>query len=211
MIKVTQFFLVAWTCLAVVTGIGVSLLFLQSVNPASADELVPGGTSEGSPEAAGADVYVPNEFVHRSDTATAVSDQTIYYAPLDSNNHNTVLLFQNTNAITATIDLDFQTDIGSACGSGVVFDIPSGASARVSANSLDPGRPFSWGNTVIYNFFDTCEIGLIHMPSKGVHVAGYVAWTATDVYNPRELNPHAEIRFSSDPFSIFLPSVGSAP
>lgn len=59
--------------------------------------------------------------------------------------------------------------------------------------------------------FDTCEIGKITMPHTGVTVSGYYAWTATDTYNPRELNPHTEIRFSTDPYAIFLPSVESAP
>jgi hypothetical protein len=38
-------------------------------------------------------------------------------------------------------------------------------------------------------------------------VAGYVAWTPTDTYDPRALNPHASIRFSTDPYALFLPGV----
>ena len=92
-----------------------------------------------------------------------------------------------------------------------MFDLPPGDSARVSADSLDAGRPASWCDTIIYNMFDTCEIGLLTMPDHGVYVAGYVAWTATDTYNPRELNPHAPIRFSTDPYSLFLPMLEAGP
>ncbi len=169
------------------------------------------GSSEGAPDQATAQVFVPDEFIHRAAAAAALPSRTIYFAPLDSNNHNTILFFHNTNTVTATIDLDFQYDTGSACLSGVVFDLPPGDSARVSADPLDAGRPSSWANTIINNMFDTCEIGMITMPNTGVTVAGYYAWTASDTYNPRELNPHAEIRFSTDPYAIFLPSVESAP
>jgi hypothetical protein len=206
-----RFFLIIWTCLAVLAGLGLGALLLGEASPAVADEQAVEGTSEGTPDAASAQVYVPEEFLPRGSLAAAAVTQTLYYAPLDSNNHNTLLFFHNTSAVTATIDLDFQSDTGAPCLSGVVFDLPPGDSARVSADSLDPGRPTSWSNTIIYNMFDTCEIGLISMPNKGVHLAGYVAWTATDTYNPRDLNPHAEIRFSSDPYAIFLPSIPATP
>lgn len=210
MSKSYRLMLVVWTCLAVLAGIALGALFLQGASPAEARELFAEGTSEGTPEAASAENYVPEVFLPRG-VAAATATKVIYYSPLDSNNHNTLLFFHNTNTVTATIDLDFRTDTGAVCGGGVVFDIPPGNSARVSADSLDAGRPASWANTVIYNMFDTCEIGLISMPSAGVSVSGYVAWTATDTYNPRELNPHASIRFSTDPYSIFLPSLEAAP
>lgn len=199
-----------WVFLAVLAGFCLGVLFLNATRPVAADEGATTGDSEGDPAlAAQADVFVPQEFRPRSPSVTDVVTQTLYYSPLDSNNHNTILFFHNTRTITSTIDLEFQTDTGSACLSGVTFDIPPGDSARVSADSLDAGRPSSWANTIIYNMFDTCEIGLIHMPNTGVSVAGYVAWTATDTYNPRDLNPHAEIRFSTDPYSIFLSTLNS--
>lgn len=206
-----RIFLAGWTFLSVLAGFGLGTLFLQSAVPASADELLNGGSSEGSIESASADVFVPDAFLHHDAAAAALATQTLYYFPLDSNNHNTLLFFHNTSTITATIDLDFQNDNGGACLSGVVFDIPPGDSARVSADSLEAGSPSSWSDTVIYNMFDTCEIGLITMPDRGVRVAGYVAWTPTDIYNPREQNPHSSIRFSADPYSIFLPNLDTVP
>lgn len=203
---------VAWIFLAVLAGFSLGVLFLNATRPAGAQGGSAAGDSEGDPDvAARAASYVPDEFLPRSPSVTDVVTQTLYYAPLDSNNHNTILFFHNTRTITSTIDLDFQTDTGAACLSGVVFDIPPGDSARVSADALDPGRPASWANTIVYNMFDTCEIGLIKMPNTGVSVAGYVAWTPIDTYNPRELNPHAEIRFSTDPYSIFLSTLNTSP
>lgn len=122
--------------------------------------------------------------------------QVLRFLPLDSNNHNTVLFFYNAGSSAASVTLDFEDETGVVCGSGTSFDIPPRGTMRVSADSLDAGRPASWANTVVYNIFDTCEVGFITMPSRGVEVNGFVAWTATDVYNPRDLNPHAPIVFT---------------
>lgn len=132
-------------------------------------------------------------------SGAGVTTKTLRFHPLDSNNHNTILFFSNTNPVTASIGLAFLTDLGAACGSGVAFDIPPGQSARVSADTLEAGRPASWANTIVYNVFDTCEIGLVSLSTRGVLVDGYWAWTATDIYNPHELNPHAPIAFTTPP------------
>jgi hypothetical protein len=200
--------LIAWTAFALLCGFLLGGLRVEPVRPALAnDPAQVSGSSEDPPSTASGEVYIPDEYKPSAPTAPTQDTRTLYYFPLDSNNHNTILFFYNTTPITATINLDFQTDTGGACLSGVDFDISPGDSARVSADSLDAGRPASWSNTIIYNMFDTCEIGLITMPSPGVQVEGYVAWTATDTYNPRDLNPHAPIRFSTDPYTIHVPAL----
>jgi hypothetical protein len=45
--------------------------------------------------------------------------------------------------------------------------------------------------------FDTCAVGVVAIPANTLFLEGFVAWTATDTYNPRDLNPHAPIRFYS--------------
>jgi len=46
---------------------------------------------------------------------------------------------------------------------------------------------------------------------KNINRIFLIAWTPTDVYNPRELNPHAPIRFSTDPYSLYLPVLTVSP
>jgi hypothetical protein len=121
--------------------------------------------------------------------------QILRFHPLDSNNHNTVLFFYNPGTAPASVTLDFETDAGAPCLSGTTFDVPPRGSVRFSADSLDAGSPASWSSTVVYNVFDTCEVGFVTMP-RALTVSGYVAWTATDTYNPRDLNPHAPIVFT---------------
>lgn len=204
--------LIAWTAFVLLCGFVLRGLRVETVRPVLADNPAQvSGSSEGSVPVASTEVYIPDEYRHNTLANTAESTTTLYFFPLDSNNHNTVLFFYNTTPITASISLEFQSDSGGACGSGIIFDISPGRSARVSADALDAGRPASWANTIIYNMFDTCEIGLLTMPSPGVQVEGYVAWTATDIYNPRELNPHAQVRFSTDPYTINMPTVFRQP
>ncbi len=212
--RTKKLFFAAWTALALLCGLLLGgLRAAEDVRPVlAADPLEVSGPSEESASlAAGEDVYIPDEYRHNAVAVSAVATRTLYYFPLDSNNHNTILFFYNTTGITASINLQFKSDTGAACLSGVAFDIRPGGSARVSADSLDAGRPTSWANTIIYNMFDTCEIGLITLPSSGVQVEGYVAWTATDTYNPRDLNPHAPIRFSMDPYTIHMPAITRQP
>jgi hypothetical protein len=200
--------LLAWTALVLLCGVFVGGLRGEMVRPVLASNPAQGsGSSEEPATMASSDVYIPAEYRHNAQAAAAASNSTLYFSPLDSNNHNTILFFYNTTAITSSISLAFKTDAGAACGGGIVFDLPPNASARFSADTLDAGRPASWSNTIIYNVLDTCEIGVLTMPSPGVQVEGYVAWTATDTYNPRELNPHAPVRFSTDPYTVNLPAV----
>lgn len=205
-------YLIGWTLIVLICGYLLGDLTFTRMSFALADDPPPNSGSSEDPDAPADElIFVPDELQHKSSAALAGPTSTLYFFPLDSNNHNTIIFFYNTNPITATVDLDFQTDSGTACGDGVTFDIPPGASARVSADTLDPSRPISWANTVIYNMLDTCEIGLLTMPSPGVQVDGYVAWTADDVYNPRDLNPHAPLRFSTDPHTIHMPTLYRTP
>lgn len=161
---------------------------------------------DNTPDSADFESYIPE--IYRSPASATVTSQTtdIYFIPSDTNATNTVINIGNYNSTPVNISMKSIYD-GSVSGTTVSFAIPGNIVARVSADSIVSGAPLSWSNTIFYNLTDIVDMVVVTIPSSGVIVDGYIAWSGTSTYNPDALNPVLPLRFSTDPYSLYLPSV----
>jgi hypothetical protein len=136
--------------------------------------------------------------------AQAVSEATVYFTPQDENTSTTVLFLYNTNPATATVGLQTFYINGSLTISTSVAIPPLGL-IRICADSVNTVSA-SWANYVLVNFTTFSAYAKMTVP-MGVKADGYVTWNITGVYDPLTNTQTLPLRFSTDPASVFLPSV----
>jgi hypothetical protein len=134
-------------------------------------------------------------------TGTATS---VYFTPQDENTSTTVLFLYNTNAATATVGLQTYYINGSLTISTSVAIPPLGL-VRICADSVSTVSA-SWANAVLVNFTTFSAYAKMTVP-MGVKADGYVAWNPTGVYDPLTISQTLPLRFSTDPATVFMPSV----
>jgi hypothetical protein len=64
----------------------------------------------------------------------------------------------------------------------------------------------SWANYVLANFTTFSAYAKMTVPT-GVHADGYVAWDIAGFYDPLSNTVTLPLRFSTDPATVFLPTV----
>jgi hypothetical protein len=136
--------------------------------------------------------------------AAAVGAPTVYFTPQDENTSTTVLFLYNTNAVTSTVGLQTFYVNGSLTISTTVAVPPLGL-VRICADSVSTVSA-SWANSVLVNFTTFSAYAKMTVPA-GVKAEGYVAWDSTGVYDPLVVSQTLPLRFSTDPDTVFLPSV----
>jgi hypothetical protein len=136
--------------------------------------------------------------------AQAAPETTVYFTPQDENTSTTVLFLYNTNPATATVGLQTFYINGSLTISTSVAVPPLGL-VRICADSVSTVSA-SWANTILVNFTTFSAYAKMTVP-LGVKADGYVAWDVTGVYDPLTNTQTLPLRFSTDPASVFLPSV----
>jgi hypothetical protein len=89
----SRLFLILWSCAMVLAGIVLGGLLLQAVTPVSAEEAGNSGSSEGAPDQATAQVFVPDEFIHRA-AAAAQPPPQLKITPQGTNHHKNKKLLE---------------------------------------------------------------------------------------------------------------------
>jgi len=192
--------LVGAIVLAVIALLG-SLAFAQegASNPGtptlSADDSQPAGEPE---------MWIPEAYRSTSAANSSHNATTVYFTPQDENTSTTVLFLYNTGGVTATVGLQtFRTD-------GVEYisttlDVPPAGLVRIAGDDVSTIAG-SWQDVVLVNFRTTSAYARMSIPS-GVKAEGYVVWNDGTTYDPLQVAPTLPLRFSTDPATVFLPSV----
>ena len=156
----------------------------------------------GKPEVVIPDAYRPSAADLAQ--AQAANEATVYFTPQDENTSTTVLFLYNTNPATTTVGLQTFYINGSLTISTSVAVPPLGL-VRICADAVSTVSA-SWANSVLVNFTTFSAYAKMTVP-MGVKADGYVAWDVTGVYDPLTNTQTLPLRFSTDPASVFLPSV----
>lgn len=136
--------------------------------------------------------------------AATATGTTVYFTPQDENTSTTVLFLYNTNATTATVPLQTYYINGSLTISTSVAVPPLGL-VRICADTVSTVSA-SWANYVLINFTTFSAYAKMTVPS-GVKAEGYVAWDPTGIYDPLTVSQTLPLRFSTDPATVFLPTL----
>ncbi len=144
---------------------------------------------------------------------TPIPGETLlYFVPTDNDATATVLYLYNTESVTHTIALrGFNYDGAMVYAQNIV--VPATSFRRLTSDSIAAAPPPSWATPapITTNFTDFVYFASLSLP-KGVKVEGYTLFNqGTGTVNPRLDQGEVPLRFSTDPASIFLPSVQKAP
>ena len=152
-------------------------------------------------------VLIPEKYHPQRSSQTVNTDlvDVVYFSPLDSLDHNTVLFLYNTAVMTGTAEITtFQKD-GTLLLTQTLT-IPPLHHVRISADFLDIGSPASWDDTVVISFSDSSAYGRLAV-TEGIKMEGWLAWTNADTYDPRISVDMIPLRLSTDPPTLFLPTI----
>lgn len=136
--------------------------------------------------------------------ATSDNVATVYFTPQDENTSTTVMFLYNTNATTATVGLQTFYLNGSQTIS-TSLSVPPLGLVRICADTVSTISA-SWSDVVLVNFTTFSTYGKMTLPA-GVKADGYVAWNTTGTYDPLTSVQTLPLRFSTDPASLFLPTL----
>ena len=64
----------------------------------------------------------------------------------------------------------------------------------------------SWANYVLINFTTFSAYAKMSVPA-GVKAEGFVGWNPTGIYDPLVVSNTLPLRFSTDPATVFLPTL----
>ncbi len=154
-------------------------------------------------------VSIPEKYVPERSTR-AVSDQhvqMVYFTPQDSNDTNTLVFLYNTSTVTGTVFLQTFTLTGTRVVSTAVA-VPPLNLLRITADpvTISPLPPPSWEERVLIDFGDNSAYASLALP-EGIKFEGWVAWSGEDTYNPRASVATIPLRLSTDPATLFLPTI----
>ncbi len=137
---------------------------------------------------------------------------TLYFVPTDNDATATVLYLYNTSNAAQIVPLR-----GFSYNGVLVYslNINVGANSflRLASDLIASAPPPSWATPapVITNFTDFTYFASLSLP-PGVKAEGYTLFNpGTGVVDPRKDQGAIPLRFSTDPATLFLPSVNRAP
>jgi hypothetical protein len=166
-----------------------------------------GGSDEIMPPGFNSEVQGPSVL------PTPIPGQTlVYFATTDSDATATVLILINTDSVAHTVALRGYSYSG-VLGYSLNINVPATNILRLSSDSIAAAPPPSWATPapIITNFTDFTYYASLSLP-KGVRVEGYTLFNpGTGTVDPRLDQGAIPIRFSTDPATVFLPSVQSNP
>jgi len=144
---------------------------------------------------------------------TPVPGETqLFFVPTDNDATATVLYLYNTDTVAHTVPLR-----GFSYNGVLVYSLNINVAAtsfiRLSSDSIVAAPPPSWATPapIITNFTDFTYYASLSLP-KGVKVEGYVLFNpGTGTVDPRKDQGAIPLRFSTDPATLFLPSVQDTP
>lgn len=136
----------------------------------------------------------------------------VYFVPSDSEATATVMFLYNTDSVLHTVALRGYSWNG-ASGYSLNITIAAYSFVRLSSDTIVVAPPPSWATPapILTNFTDSTYLGSLSLP-KGVKVEGYTLFNpGTGTVDPRADQGAIPMRFSTDPFSLFLPAVQNGP
>ena len=136
----------------------------------------------------------------------------VYFVPTDNDASATVLYLTNTEPMTKTVALrGFNYDGAMVYAQNITVKPTS--FLRLISDSVAAAPPPSWATPapITTNFTDFVYFASLSLP-KGMKVEGYVLFNpGTGVINPRQDQGAIPLRFSTDPATVFLPSIQNNP
>ena len=128
----------------------------------------------------------------------------VYFTPQDENTTNTILNVYNTNGYTSTVNMK-TFYINGSLSISTSFKIPPHNLLRISGDSVSTISA-SWQKTLLINFTTFSAYAEMKVP-LGVKIDGYITGNAKGVYDPLVVTNTLPLRFSTDPFTVFIPTV----
>lgn len=156
-----------------------------------------------------AQVTIPNQYQPQSDTAaeaTAASSgtTTVYFTPQDENTSTTILFLYNTSNVAANVNLKaFRLDGSEHISTAIL--VPARSLVRIAGDDVETTSA-SWQDVAVVNFTTFSAYATMQLPA-GVKAEGYVVWNGGNTYDPLQSVPTLPLRFSSDPLTVFIPSL----
>jgi hypothetical protein len=165
---------------------------------------VAAGSDEIPPANLDAGIQSPN-FV----LPTPIPGETlVYFVPSDNDATATVMFLYNTDSVVHTVALrGFNYDGAMVYAQNI--SIPASSFRRLVSDSVAAAPPPSWATPapVTTNFTDFTYFASLSLP-KGVKAEGYVLFNpGTGTVDPRKDQGAIPLRFSTDPATLFLPSI----
>ncbi len=142
---------------------------------------------------------------------TPIPNETlVYFVPTDNDATATVLFLYNTDTVSHVIALrGFNYDGAMVYAQNIT--VPAASFRRLISDSVHSAPPPSWATPapITTNFTDFVYFASLSL-AKGVKVEGYTLFNpGTGVVDPRSDQGAIPLRFSTDPATVFLPSVSS--
>jgi len=146
----------------------------------------------GSPEAV--QVVVP----------TPEPSTKVYFTPQDENTNTTILNVYNTNGYTSTVYLKTYYINGSLTISTSI-KVPPKNLLRIAGDTVSTISA-SWSKVILINFTTFSAYAELKVP-LGVKVDGYIVGDGKGTYDPLTITNTLPLRFSTDPYTIFVPTL----
>lgn len=135
----------------------------------------------------------------------------VYFVPTDNDATATVMYLYNTDIMTGTVALrGFDYDGAMVYAQNITVK-PSSFLRLVSDSIFSPPPSWSTPAPITTNFTDFVYFASLSLP-KGMKVEGYVLFNpGTGVIDPRKDQGAIPLRFSTDPATLFLPTIQNNP
>ena len=170
-------------------------------------------------QSAGGEDELPQAGISRQPQAPAFTLPTpipgetlVYFVPTDNDATATVLYLYNTDSVSHTVALrGFNYDGAMVYAQNIV--VPEASFRRLISDSVAAAPPPSWATPapITTNFTDFTYFASLSLP-KGVKAEGYTLFNpGTGTINPRQDQGAIPLRFSTDPATLFMPSVQNTP
>jgi hypothetical protein len=136
--------------------------------------------------------------------ATTGATATVYFTPQDENTSTTVLFLYNTGATPATVGLK-TFNINGGLTLSMSIGLPARTLVRIAGDEPVTISP-SWQDAVWVDFRTDSTYAMMTLPAS-VKAEGFVVWNNSTIYDTLQAAPALPLRFSSDPATVFLPSL----
>ena len=115
-----------------------------------------------------------------------------------------MLFLYNTGTTTATVGIETYGLDGSTYINTAV-DVPGPGMVRIAGDAVSTVSG-TWSNAILVNLTTSSTYAKLIVPA-GVKAEAYVAWNGGATYDPLVEVETLPIRFSTDPATLFLPTI----
>ena len=152
-----------------------------------------------------AGIQAPSAFI----LPTPIPGETlVYFVPTDNDATATVLYLYNSDSVDHTVALrGFNYDGAMVYAQNI--SVPANSFRRLLSDSVAAAPPPSWATPapITTNFTDFVYFASLSLP-KGVKAEGYALFNpGTGTVDPRKDQGAIPLRFSTDPATVFMPTV----